>query len=108
MRRRTTRSHVEEMLRFDRGANSRTGAAANAAQQGRDKQRITRTTSPCRVRAILTDGVRHDDKYARARSEDESDQSTLERVATGLRDPRHIRGGPLTRAVVHEQLDRRR
>src|SRR4029450_11547042 len=101
MRRRRTRRRVQDTLRSDRSADSRTGAGANAAPKGREKQCVIRTTPPCRLGVTLAEGVPGDDKSPIDGSDGESGQSTLDRVATALRDPRHIRGGPLTRAVVH-------
>src|SRR6187549_2801667 len=107
--RRRTRRRVQDMLRSDRSADCRTDAGANAAQEGPDIPRGRRVFTPTAlIVVILAFAVREDEKYRRGGSGGESDQSTPARVATALRDERHVRGGPRTRAVVHEQVNRRR
>jgi hypothetical protein len=62
MRRRRTRRRVQDTLRSDRSADSRTGAGANAAEEGPEKQRPLRILTPTAlIMVLLAIAVREDD-----------------------------------------------
>ena len=68
MRRRRTRRRVQDTLRSDRSADSRTGAGANAAEEGREKPRVRRVMTPTAlIVVILAFAVREHEKYPQSR-----------------------------------------
>src|SRR4029450_1564856 len=85
MRRRRTRCRVQDTLRSDRSADSRTGAGANAAEPGRGNEChlhiITHTALIVVIRAVA---VIVAENYRKDCSDGESGQSTPDRVATAL------------------------